>query len=330
VGRHNFFFENRKTFFVVYTVVSSIVIALLLLLYRGGEQNNTKLISSLLQVYNSKFNNHTQIATTPSHQALTQIFENVNQEAQKELLNLPIPVEFQGKTLKSVNLNDNEKVIALTFDDGPSEPYTQQILAILNENNIKGTFFVVGSNLKNYPQLGQQIVAEGHLIANHTWSHSYRHFSPAGAAREINDTAELIYQTTGVKTSIFRPPGGFLDNGPAHYAKKQNYFVALWSADSSDWKRPSVTRLINNVLREAKPGGMVLMHDGGGSRWRTVKALPFIISEFKKRGYKFVTVAELLEIKDKEEQVLANKANPTAVASAAQTFAPQKSINSAN
>ncbi len=314
---YNFFVEKRKKFIVVSTVASSVTIALLLLLNRASEHKNTKLISSQLQVNHSELNNPTQMATKPSHKGLKQIVGNFEQVAQKELVNLPIPVEFQGKTLEDVKLNKNEKVIALTFDDGPSEPYTKQILAILHQNNIKATFFVVGSNLKAYPQLGQQIVAEGHVIANHTWSHSYRHFSPDGAAREINDTAELIYQTTGVKTSLFRPPGGFLHNGPANYAKKQNYFVALWSADSNDWKRSSVTKLVNNVFREAKPGGMVLMHDGGGERSHSVKALPLVIAKFKKQGYRFVTVPELLEIKDKEEQVLAKKSTDTPISNSA-------------
>ncbi len=330
MGEYNSFVEKRNKFFVVSTVASSITITLLLLLNRASEHKITNVVSSQLQVNHSALNNAAQTATTPSHQGLHQIVTNYGKVAQKELVNLPIPVEFQGKTLEDVKLPDHDKVIALTFDDGPSEPYTQQILEILDQNNIKATFFVVGSNLKNYPQLGQQIVAQGHIIANHTWSHSYRHFSLAGAAREINDTAELIYQTTGVKTSLFRPPGGFLHNGPANYAKKHNYFVALWSADSNDWKRPSVTRLVNNVFREAKPGGMVLMHDGGGERLRTVKALPLVIAKFKKQGYRFVTVPELLEIKDKEVQVLANKSHTTKVASVAQTLLKQKSLNSAN
>ncbi len=159
---------------------------------------------------------------------------------------------------------------------------------------------MVGLPLKEYPTIAQQVVLDGHAIANHTWSHSYRHFSPAGAAREIEDTEALIYKITGLKPSIFRPPGGVLNNGVVDYAKKHKYFVALWSSDSTDYSRPSVPRLVRNVLKDAKPGAMVLMHDGGGDRTHTVKALPIIISELKKRGYKFVTVPELLDLQKPE------------------------------
>ena len=235
-----------------------------------------------------------------SNGGFSKMIAPLEQEAKAQLFNFPIPTRFEGKVLEEVKLSGKEKAIALTFDDGPEPPYTQQVLEILKKNNIKATFFVIGQNLKAYPQLGQKIVADGHALANHTWSHTYRHFSPSGAANEIEKTTALIYKTTGVKTSIFRPPGGFMNNGPAGYAKQHKYFIAMWSADSSDWKRPSVATLVNNVVRQAQPGGMALMHDGGGYRSHTVQALPKIIAQLKKRGYKFVTVPELLEMADQE------------------------------
>jgi peptidoglycan/xylan/chitin deacetylase (PgdA/CDA1 family) len=244
-------------------------------------------------------------------QTLSKLIAQVQQEAKVQLLSFSIPTEFQGKVLEDVPLETKDKAIALTFDDGPSPPYTEEILDILKKNNIKATFFVIGQNLKAYPQLGQKIVAEGHVIANHTWSHSYRQFSPSGAAHEIDATAAMIYKVTGVQPSIFRPPGGFLHNGVADYAKQQKYFVALWSADANDWKRPSPEALANNVLRESRSGGMALMHDGGGERSHTVKALPTIIAELKKRGYRFVTVPELLEMQDKESKAKVAKSKAT-------------------
>jgi chitin deacetylase len=104
----------------------------------------------------------------------------------------------------------------------------------------------------------------------------------------------------GVKTSLFRPPYGILNNGVADYAKKNNYAVLMWSDDSIDYRRPPVSRLVNNVLKDAKPGGIVLMHDGGGDRSHTVKALPQIITSLKQHGYKFVTIPELLEMQAKK------------------------------
>ncbi|PSB03878.1 polysaccharide deacetylase [Merismopedia glauca CCAP 1448/3] len=212
------------------------------------------------------------------------------------ILSLSIPSQYQGKVFEEVKIKANPKVIALTFDDGPWLGSTDEILQILRRNNVKATFFIIGRNLQLYPQIGQQIVSEGHAIANHTWSHSYHHFSPTASAREIEATTNLIYKLTGVKTYLFRPPGGFLNNGPAGYARNKKYAVVLWSADSNDWKRPSVANLVNNVVGGATPGGIALMHDGGGDRSHTIKALPIIIARLRSKGYSFVTIPELLEL----------------------------------
>jgi len=210
------------------------------------------------------------------------------------------PAQFQGKTLNEVKVANQNKVIALTFDDGPWPKYTAQILEILKKNNIKATFFWIGQNVKNYPELAQQVVAEGHAIGNHTWTHSYRRMNQTASAKEIEDTAAIIQSTTGVKTTLFRPPGGLLTNGPASYAISKNYAILMWSADSTDYARGlSVNTLYNRVMKNVLPGGMVLMHDGGGDRSRTTIALPRVIDALKKQGYRFVTVPELLKLADK-------------------------------
>lgn len=224
---------------------------------------------------------------------------------QEVLLTFSVPAQFQGKTVKEAKLSDKDKVIALTFDDGPWPHWTEQILDILKKNNIKATFFMVGEVVQDYPQLAKQVVADGHAVGNHTWTHPYHQFDEAGASEEIDRTTELIYKTTGARTFLFRPPGGFLTNGLAAYAEKQNDVVVMWSADAMDYRRPSPERLAHNVLKNAKPGGIVLMHDGGGNRANTVAALPEIISELKKQGYKFVTLPELLEMQQKEQVVMA-------------------------
>lgn len=205
-----------------------------------------------------------------------------------------VPQKFQGTITSQIQPRVEDKVIALTFDDGPAPKYTQQILEILKQQNIKATFFCVGEMVHYFPQLAKQEVAEGHVIGNHTWHHWLQKMNSEVAANEIESTATAIFEATGVKTSLFRPPYGALNNGVADYAKKNNYAILMWSDDSEDYRRPSVSKLVNNVLREAKPGGMVLMHDGGGNRAQTVAALPKIIDALKKRGYKFVTVPQLL------------------------------------
>lgn len=216
---------------------------------------------------------------------------------------------FQGKIIRKINIKNKKKVIALTFDDGPWPNTTSQILDILKENNIKATFFMIGQNLKNFPQIGQQVVADGHAIGNHTWHHWHRQMNEFTAAREIDDTAALLYKITCVKTSLFRPPNGFLYNGLADYARKQDDVVVLWSIDSGDWHKHgiSVEGLVKYVLQKAKPGAIVLMHDGSGVsnasrisglRSLTVEALPKIIDELKKQDYEFVSVPELLQMQD--------------------------------
>lgn len=210
-----------------------------------------------------------------------------------------VPSQFQGTTIREAKLDSQHKAIALTFDDGPWPGTTTQILDILKENNIKATFFWVGRYLKNSPEIGQQVAAAGHAIGNHTWSHEYLQYNEDGAAREIDRTSSLIEELTGVQTSMFRPPGGILNNGLAAYAQKKNYAVVMWSADSFDW-RTLTESLMDNVMRQASSGGIVLMHDGGGNRARTVKALPDIIARLRKEGYIFVTVPELLQMQEQE------------------------------
>lgn len=250
-------------------------------------------------------------------QAYEQVIARLAQAQKAQLLNFPLPTEFQGKTLKDIKFKSKNKKdkaiikepllkpIALTFDDGPWEKSTSQVLNILKKNKVKATFFVVGRQVETYPQLLKQIVADGHALGNHTWSHQYHMFSQSAAAREIDKTSELVYKTTGVKISLFRPPGGYLNNGLAAYAHQKKYAVVMWSADSLDWRYRQPRTLIDRVLTEASAGGIVLMHDGGGDRAQTVQALPQVITQLRKRGYKFVTVPELMEMEDR--QLLANK-----------------------
>ncbi|MDZ8053505.1 MAG: polysaccharide deacetylase family protein [Aulosira sp. ZfuVER01] len=231
----------------------------------------------------------------------------LQQQAQIKGLSYAVPSRFQGATIEAAKLPPSEKVIALTFDDGPWPESTNQVLDILKKNNIKATFFVLGQNVKNYPDLLKRENAEGHIIGNHTWHHWYQFMNQQTAGYEINRTANLINQITGVKTNLFRPPGGIMHNGVADYARNNKYAIVLWSSDSTDYSRPAVPKLIKNVFREAKPGGIVLMHDGGGNRSRTVQALPEIIAKFRQEGYQFVTIPELLQMEDKDQSVLAKK-----------------------
>lgn len=227
-------------------------------------------------------------------------FLTILESKEKRLTFVP-PEPFQGKTIFEASINDSEKVIALTVDDGPWPETTEQMLDIFKQNDVKATFFWIGKSIENSPEIARRVVAEGHAIGNHTWHHLYDSMDAAMVANEIDRTAKLIYETTGVKTTYFRPPGGVLNNGLAKYAKEQNYSVVMWSVTSADTDpRAQPQAFVENVLKGAKPGAIVLMHDGGGDRSRTVKALPEMIAGLKKQGYRFVTIPELLEIQEQQ------------------------------
>ena len=213
-------------------------------------------------------------------------------------LNFDVPKSFQAKTIKDAAIPVSEKVIALTFDDGPWPETTEQILATLKQEKVKATFYMIGQPLKSFPEIGKKVLADGHAIANHTLHHWYKKMSPLVAQREIEDTAKIIKEVLNVETDYFRPPGGVLTNGLVAYAQKHNKSVNMWSVDSGDShpKRPSSAAIIKTILAGATPGGIVLMHDGGGSHSSTAKAVPQIIAQLRAQGYKFVTVPELLEL----------------------------------
>ncbi|MBD2390847.1 polysaccharide deacetylase family protein [Aphanizomenon flos-aquae NRERC-008] len=299
--------ENNKSFFGTQGILIALVgltgtlsIALMILFKNKTSDAQNQSIS--VEINNTSANVKTQQRL---EELKTEMLTSWQQQAQAKGFSTDVPSNFQGIVISEAKLPPEKKVIALTFDDGPWPNTTAKVLDILKKNRIKSTFFVVGQNVKNYPDLTKQIVADGHIIANHTWHHWYHQMNAQAAAYEVANTTDIIYQTTGVKTSLFRPPGGIMNNGVAAYAKNNKYAVIMWSADSMDYSRPAVPRLMNNIFREAKPGGIVLMHDGGGDRSNTVKALPEIINRFRKQGYEFVTVPELLEMQDQHPQLTA-------------------------
>ncbi len=300
--------ENNKPFLETQTILIAIVgltgtLAIALMILFKGNTSDAQIQSTSVKDREIAANVKTQQRL---EQFKAEMLTSWQEEAQAKGFATDVPSRFQGNIVSEAKLPPEKKVIALTFDDGPWPGSTAKVLDILKKNNIKSTFFVVGQNVKNYPELTKRIVTEGHTIANHTWHHWYHHMNPQTAAYEVANTTDIIYKTTGVKTSLFRPPGGNMKNGVVDYAKSNKYAVIMWSSDSVDYSRLAVPRLINNIFRAAKPGGIVLMHDGGGDRSHTIKALPEIINKFRKQGYEFVTVPELLEMQDQYPQLVAH------------------------
>ncbi|TAG44567.1 MAG: polysaccharide deacetylase family protein [Oscillatoriales cyanobacterium] len=210
------------------------------------------------------------------------------------------PAQFRGQIVYQASISDS-KVIALTFDDGPTAE-TLKILKILQKHNAVATFFCLGANLRENPEIAKQVVKAGNAIGNHTWHHFYHNVNEKTASDEIDNTGVHIYRSTGAKSLLFRPPGGRLNNGFADYAKKKNYVVVMWSIDPKDFSQPPAAAIARTVLSQATSGAIVLLHDGGGDRQQTVEAVSAIIPKLKQQGYRFVTVPQLLEMQAAQKQ----------------------------
>lgn len=196
-----------------------------------------------------------------------------------------------------------EKVVALTFDDGPHPKYTAEILDILAKYNAKATFFVVGELAEKNPDLVLRQYNEGHEIANHTYTHP-QNATLSKLELELKQTDDLIFSITGYRPELFRPVEGQYTDQMISSVANKGYQVVMWSwhQDTEDWKSPGVHRIEKKVLNGVKPGNIILFHDGGGNRSQTVKALEKIIEELHKQGYTFVTVSELKNVKDVSEK----------------------------
>ncbi|MDF2721976.1 MAG: chitooligosaccharide deacetylase [Paenibacillus sp.] len=193
----------------------------------------------------------------------------------------------------------DEKLIALTFDDGPDPEDTVAILELLKAYEAKATFFVVGQRVDKYPAIAQREINEGHEIANHTYNHKYMNgnrISQAGIQEEILKTERSIVQATGQKPQLFRPPGGYYNEHVVNASRQTGYKVILWSwhQDTEDWHTPGVKRIVNKVLNNARNGDIVLFHDYVEGKSQTVEALNQILPELKNRGFRFVTVSQLM------------------------------------
>ncbi len=200
-------------------------------------------------------------------------------------------------------INTDEKIVALTFDDGPHRKYTSQLLDLLAKYNAKATFFIVGQNAEKNPEVVARMFKDGHELANHTFTHPLRTNVP-NLLKEIKQTNDSIQSITGFTPTLFRPVEGQFSDAMIDAIAKEGYKVVMWSwhLDTLDWKSPGTSRIVNTVLKGVKEGNIVLFHDGGGNRQQTVKAMERILPELKKQGYRFVTVSELLEVQMASEK----------------------------
>ena len=198
-------------------------------------------------------------------------------------------------SIKKRNVSLDDKVVALTFDDGPSK-YTDKILDVLKKYNACGTFFLIGNKVDFYGDTLIRMLKEGSEIGNHSYDHKLlTRLSKEEFQEEINKTQEAIKRVTGFTPTLFRPTYGGYTNTLKSYTDLK--FV-LWDVDSRDWQVKTKEKILKNVLPNVKSGSIILMHD---NHEYSLNSLEDIISNLKKQGYKFVTVSELLELKKLRE-----------------------------
>ncbi len=178
------------------------------------------------------------------------------------------------------------KVVYLTFDDGPHPVYTPQILWLLEKYDAKATFFMVGSAAKTNPKVAREVRRSPHSIGNHTYSHPWlTKVTSAEVRRQLRATDALLGQTR-----CMRPPGGFVNSTVRKAVAAEGKSLVMWNVDTRDWARPGAAAIARTAIDEAGPGRTILMHDGGGDRSQTVRALAQVLRTLRADGYRFETL----------------------------------------
>jgi peptidoglycan/xylan/chitin deacetylase (PgdA/CDA1 family) len=185
--------------------------------------------------------------------------------------------------------------IAMTFDDGPSATLTPKLLDILAAHRIKATFFVIGENVAEHPEIVARAAREGHEIGNHSWSHpNFGKMSDDGVRSQLQRTDDAIKSAIGSRPTLLRPPYGSITAREKRWIHDQfGYEIILWDVDPYDWKRPGPSVVRNRILKETRPGSIVLSHDIHPG---TIEAMPSTFDALEAKGFKFVTISELIRM----------------------------------
>jgi len=183
--------------------------------------------------------------------------------------------------------------VAMTFDDGPSAKLTPELLDILAAHHIHATFFVIGENAAVHPEILQRAVREGHEIGNHSWSHpAFAKMSDAKVRTELQKTDDAIKTALGGRPVLMRPPYGSITPRQKRWINDEfGYRIILWDVDPLDWKRPGPSVITSRIVKETRPGSIILSHDIHPG---TIKAMPETFDQLQAKGFKFVTVSELI------------------------------------
>jgi peptidoglycan/xylan/chitin deacetylase (PgdA/CDA1 family) len=199
------------------------------------------------------------------------------------------------------NGDTSQKLVALTFDDGPNEPYTARVLDVLGRERVHATFFLIGQNVRRFPATVARMVREGHVVGNHSDSHpvGFALESQPDLQRELDSAEESIHAAGGIYPSLFRPPQGLRSPWLMSLLESDSLVAVTWDDAPSDWDPIPAAELVRRTLAQVHPGSIILLHDGmnltlGADQSETVKALPRIIDGLRALGYRFRTVPELI------------------------------------
>lgn len=201
----------------------------------------------------------------------------------------PVPAQYLGQTT-TTRIPTSQKLLALTFDDGPDPLQTPKILDALSQYNSKATFFILGKNAERHPLILQRIVAEGHTIATHSYTHR-QSMSPTEAESENTRTADIVRRYTGVNPTIFRAPYGLTKSNLNKNAIARNWASFNWSVTAADTATTDPEVVYKNICFTPNPGEIILCHD---IKPHTANAIPRILDYLTKQGFKFVTLPDLL------------------------------------
>ena len=207
----------------------------------------------------------------------------------------PTPAETHSKPATYTQAHVDQPYIAMTFDDGPSAENTPRLLEMLKQRNIKATFFLIGQNVASNPDLVRRILAEGHEIGNHSWTHpQLSKLSDQRVSSEITKTQDAIKDASGFTPTLLRPPYGAITPRQREWIENQfGLSIILWSVDPFDWKRPGASVITQRILTETRSGAIILSHD---IHKQTVDAMPATLDGLMRKGFKFVTVSQLIAL----------------------------------
>ena len=195
------------------------------------------------------------------------------------------------------------KILALTYDDGPNDPWTMKLLEVLEKHQVQATFFMVGRYVRERPEIARAVHEAGHAIGNHSYTHPNLIFASEAKARmELEETSAAIAEVTGHRPYLFRPPFGGRRPGTFKLVRELNMFPVMWRVTCFDWAAKSHEEILKHARRQIAGGEVVLLHDGGHlamgeDRSHTVRATDELIKEYKDRGYLFTTVTEMMQMR---------------------------------